>query len=59
MNLTAISPFDLWMKRLLTATLLVLVAALITLGVLLYGPGARAQGYGPQDRPLAAEGVIR
>ena len=36
-----------------------LVVALIALGVVLYGPGARAQGFHPQDRPLAAEGVIR
>jgi hypothetical protein len=59
MNHTATSPFDLWMKRLLTATLLALVVALITVGLVFYGPGVRAQGFREQDRPLAAKGDVR
>ena len=53
------SLLDVWVKRVLTATLLAVVMALIAAGVVLYGPGARAQSFSEQDRSLASKGVVQ
>jgi len=50
------STFERWVTRVTAATVLAVVAALLGLGLAFYGPGARAQAFHPQIRPVA-EGV--
>jgi hypothetical protein len=58
MNPVTASPTDLWLKRLTTAALLVLVAALIGLAIAFYGPGVHAQGLTRASHPKVAEGDV-
>jgi hypothetical protein len=55
MSTLARSNTDLWLKRFAAAMVLALVAALLALGIALYGPRAQAQTLNPAVR-LAADG---
>jgi hypothetical protein len=59
MNTVRPDPLDLWMKRVLTATMLALMVTLIAVGIVLYGPGTRAHAFAEQARPLATQGDDR
>jgi hypothetical protein len=52
------SPFDIWLKRVTTATLLAVVVALVALGIAFYGPGAHARTLTQQIRHTA-DGDVR
>jgi len=55
MTTLARSSTDLWLKRVAAATVLALVAALLALGIVLYGPRAPARDFNPAVR-VAADG---
>ena len=55
MTSLARSSTDLWLKRVAAATVLALMAALLVLGIILYGPRAHAQDLDPAVR-IAADG---
>ena len=55
MTSLARSSTDLWLKRVAAATVLALMAALLVLGIILYGPRAHARDLDPAVR-IAADG---
>ena len=55
MTTLARSKTDLWLKRVAAATVLALVAALLALGIVLYGPRAHARDFHPAVH-VAADG---
>ena len=55
MSQLARSSTDLWLKRVAAATVLALLAALLALGIVLYGPRAHARDLNPAVH-VAADG---